>query len=90
MPLVTLPFTIANGQLADATPVMADFNALANAINTLVAPLAGPNTLTGVWTFTSSPQIPTPSPGDNTANAANTAFVQTAVSAGSGGDSTNY
>lgn len=85
MALVTLPFNIANGQLIDATPVMANYNALATAINTLVTPLAGPNTLTGVWTFLSSPQVPTPAPGDNTTNVASTAFVTTAVNSVSGG-----
>lgn len=80
MPIVTLPSTIANGQLIDANPVMANFNALANAINTLLVPLAGPATLTGVFTFTASPQVPTATLGDNTLNAASTAFVQNALS----------
>lgn len=85
MPLVTLPFTIANGQLEDATPVMANFTTLATAINTLVVPLAGPATLTGTFTFSASPQVPTVTPGDNTTNAASTAFVTAAVGAVSGG-----
>lgn len=80
MSIVTLPFTIANGQLIDANPVTGNFNALALAINTLVVPLTGPATLTGPFTFSTGPQVPTQSPGDNTTNAASTAFVQTAVS----------
>lgn len=48
MPSLPLPYTLANGTLADATQVMADFNTLLNAINdghiTAVGTIA-----TGVW-----------------------------------------
>jgi hypothetical protein len=48
MPSLPLPYTLANGTLADATQVMADFNTLLNAINdghiTTVGTIG-----TGVW-----------------------------------------
>ena len=90
MALVTLPFNIQNGQLIDANPVMANFNALATVINNAVVPLAGPATLTGVFTFTNSPQVPTAVFGDNSTNAASTAFVQQAIASVSGGSSSTF
>jgi hypothetical protein len=44
-----LPFVFSNGTLADATQVNADFNALLNCANNLLAPIASP-TFTGTLT----------------------------------------
>ena len=44
--------------------------------DTAVVKLAGAQTFTGVKTFTSSPQVPTATAGDNSTTVANTAFVQ--------------
>lgn len=44
----------------------------------------GAQTIAGVKTFSSSPIVPTPSPNDNSTNAASTAYVDAAVSAAVG------
>lgn len=45
--------------------------------------LSGAQTIAGVKTFSDSPQVPTVTQGDNSTNAASTAYVDAAVTAGS-------
>jgi len=65
---------------------------------TSIIPIAGPGafvdktsaqTIAGTKTFSSSPQVPTPTAGDNSLNAASTAFVTTALGAVGGSQAPN-
>jgi len=73
-PSATVGTAVANGS---ATTFMR--SDAAPALNLAITP-----TWTAAHTFSVSPIVPTPTTGDNTTKAASTAFVQTAVAAGSG------
>lgn len=60
------------------------FYLLQGANSRKVALGSSPLTITGLWAFSTSPTVPTPTFGDNSTNAASTAFVQSAVSGISG------
>jgi hypothetical protein len=68
----SLPYTLLNGTIADASQVMANFTSLLNCQDTLLAPLASP-------VFNGIPAAPTAAPGTNTTQLATTAFVTAAA-----------
>jgi hypothetical protein len=55
-----------------------------NAAASTYVPLSGIVTLSGIYTFSNSPQVPTATSGDNSNNAASTAFVQAMAGTGIG------
>jgi len=63
------PYTLSNGQVADANQVMADFNTILNCANNTLAPVGSP-------ALTGTPTAPAPAVGDNSYTIPTTSFVQ--------------